>query len=358
MIRVGLIALLVVMCVRIIAPFVNLVVWALILAIVLHPLHNRLARSLGGRQGLAAAALVVLGLLLLGVPTAMLGSSFAGHLHDAYIAVKNHTLMIPPPNPHVAEWPIVGERLFDTWSSMAANLPAYLEENRALIRNLTQQVLSAAANTAGAVMLFLGSMVVAGIMMAYAESGDRAMQRLFNRLTDPVRGPRLKKLATATVRSVAGGVIGVAFVQAILLGLGFMLAGIPAAGVLALIVMFIGILQLPVVLVSLPSVVYLWWSGDGSMTSNIIYTVYLLLAGMADNVLKPLMLGRGVNAPMLVILIGAVGGMVSAGIIGLFVGSVLLAVSYQLFMEWVGSSEASPGAEPGLAEAARKDEPR
>jgi len=204
----------------------------------------------------------------------------------------------------------------------------------------------------------LGAMVVAGIMMAYAESGGRAVQRIFSRLTDPVRGPKLQKLATATVRSVAGGVIGVAAIQAILLGMGFILAGLPAPGVLALIVLFIGILQVPALLVSVPAVAYLWWSGDGSTTSNIVYTVYLLVAGMADNVLKPLLLGRGVDVPMLVILIGAIGGMVSGGIIGLFVGSVLLAVSYQLFMEWVDSATESPGAEPSQAQAAHQDEPR
>src|SRR5688572_18879135 len=151
--------------------------------------------------------------------------------------------------------------------------------------------------------------------------------------------PRLQKLATATVRSVAAGVIGVAFIQAILLGMGFMLAGIPAAGVLALLVMFLGILQVPALLVTLPAIAWMWVSGDGSTTSNIVFTIYLGIAGMADNVLKPLLLGRGVDAPMPVILIGALDGMVTGGIIGLFVGGVLLAVGYQLFMEWVDAAD-------------------
>jgi len=356
LIRVGLIAFLVVMCMRVFAPFANLVVWGLILAIALAPLQRRLAARLGGRQGLAATALVLGGLVLLGVPTVLLGNSFASHLHDVYTTVESRTLTIRPPDPGVAEWPIVGERLYETWSSAATNLPAFVSENQALLRNLSRQALAGAANTAGAVLLFLGSLIVAGIMMAYAESGSRAMQRIFSRLTDPARGPRLQKLATATVRSVAAGVIGVAFIQSILLGMGFLLAGIPAAGVLALVVMLIGILQIPALLVSLPAVVYLWWSGDGSTTSNIAFTIYLLVAGMADNVLKPLLLGRGVDAPMLVILIGALGGMVTGGIIGLFVGGVLLAVSYQLFMEWVDNPETTPSAEPGPSAAALRAE--
>ena len=124
-----------------------------------------------------------------------------------------------------------------------------------------------------------------------------------------------------------------------LLGVGFVLAAIPAAGVLALIVLLLGIAQLPATIVSLPVIAYLWWSGDASTASNIFFTVYLLAAGMADNILKPLLLGRGVDAPMPVILLGAMGGMVSSGIIGLFIGAVLLAVGYQIFMGWVDEGE-------------------
>jgi predicted PurR-regulated permease PerM len=147
-------------------------------------------------------------------------------------------------------------------------------------------------------------------------------------------------------------VVGVAFIQAILLGLGFVFAGVPAAGILAVIVLLVGILQLPALLVSLPAVGYLWWAGDGSTVMNVVWTVYLLIAGMADNVLKPMLLGRGVDVPMPVILIGALGGMVYSGIVGLFIGAVVLAVGYQLFMDWV-DREARPSAveSPGGAPA-------
>jgi predicted PurR-regulated permease PerM len=137
----------------------------------------------------------------------------------------------------------------------------------------------------------------------------------------------------------------VAFIQALLLGVGFIIADIPAAGVLAIIVMIIGILQLPALIISLPVVVYLWWLGDASTLINIFLSLYLVAAGMADNVLKPILLGRGVDAPMPVILLGALGGMVSSGIIGMFVGAVMLTVGYQIFMEWVDYVEEDDGAE-------------
>lgn len=201
-------------------------------------------------------------------------------------------------------------------------------------------------------MAFLGSLIIAGIMMAYGEAGSGAMQRIISRLAGPAKGPQLHSLSTATIRSVATGVIGVAFIQALLLGVGFVLAEIPAAGVLAVVVMLLGIVQLPAALVSLPAIAYLWVSGDASTTSNIVYTIYLLVAGLADNVLKPLLLGRGVDAPMPVVLLGALGGMVSAGIIGLFIGAVLLAVGYQVFMTWVDQPEQEATGRTGSEQLA------
>lgn len=353
-IRIGLIAFLVVMCVRVFAPFVNLVLWALILAIALYPLHQFLARGIGGRQGIAATLLVLAFLLLIGVPTAMLGGSFARHAHNTYTAFESNTVSVMHPKPAVADWPLVGKRVYSTWNSAADNLPAFLKDNRAQLQNLAKRVLSAAANTAGSVLLFLGALIVAGIMMAYGESGSQVIQRIFCRMTDPVTGPRLQILSTATVRSVATGVIGVAFIQALLLGIGFIMAGIPMAGVLALVVMLLGIMQLPAAIISLPAIAYLWWAGDASTTSNIVYTVYLVVAGLADNVLKPLLLGRGVEVPMPVILLGALGGMVSGGIIGMFVGAALLAVGYQVFMDWIDNVEKGTGAEPEKIETAEK----
>jgi predicted PurR-regulated permease PerM len=334
-IRVGLIVLLAAACIQVIAPFAGLILWALILAIALYPLQCSIARRLGGRQGAAASIIVLSGMLLVGTPTVLLGGSFAGRVHDAYESFQDDAITLCRPDPAIARWPIVGERIYNAWDEAATDLPAFIRENKAQLETMARQALRAAASTAGSVAMYLAALIVSGIMMAYGEAGSQTLQSIFIRMTDADRGPRLQRLSTATVRSVASGVIGVAFIQALLLGIGFLMAGTPAAGVLSFMVMMIGILQLPALLVSLPAIGYLWWMGDGSMTANVVWTVYLVVAGMADNVLKPLLLGRGVDAPMPVILIGALGGMVWSGIIGLFVGAVLLAIGYQLFMEWV-----------------------
>jgi len=319
-IRIGLVIFLIVMCARVFAPFTNLMLWGGILAIALYPLHQYLAGWLGGRQTSAAVLLVLSCLLLLGVPTVMLGGSFAERIYDAYAAFDSHSITIKPPSPAVADWPIVGKQVYNFWNDAATNLPELIEKNHEQLSALSKRVLAAAANTAGSVLMFLVALLVAGIIMVYGE---------------------LQKLTVATVRSVATGVVGVAFIQALLLGLGFLVAGIPAAGVLAVIVMLLGIMQLPATIISLPVIAYLWWSGDSSMAINILYTIYFLAAGMVDNVLKPLLLGRGVDAPMPVVLLGALGGMATGGIIGMFIGAVLLSIGYQVFMGWVNDDAAN-----------------
>ena len=171
------------------------------------------------------------------------------------------------------------------------------------------------------------------------------MKRILGRFSRPERGAEIWQLIVATIRSVATGVLGVALIQALLIGLGLMFAGVPAAGVLAIVILVLGILQLPATLVTLPVIIWLWSAGDGSTTVNAIFTIYLIVAGLSDNILKPILLGRGVDAPMPVILIGAIGGMVWAGIVGLFLGAVLLAVGYQLFMSWLAYSDKAAAAE-------------
>jgi predicted PurR-regulated permease PerM len=345
MIRFGLIVILVVVSVRIFEPFLGLVLWALILAVVLYPLQQNLARRLSGRQGRAATLIVLAGVLLIGIPSAMLAGSFASFVHDAHAALQTGTLGIDPPKPGVAEWPLIGEKAFEIWDLAARDLPALLEQMQPQLGSVSKFLLGMVASTAGAVLMFVGSLIIAGIMMAYGTAGGEALLRIVNRLAGADKGAELQKLSTATIRSVALGVIGIAFIQALLLGVGFIWAGVPAAGLLAAVVLLLGILQLPALLVSLPVIGYVWWSGD-STAMNTVYTVYLLVAGMADNVLKPIMLGRGVEAPMPIILLGALGGMVTAGMIGLFVGAVFLTLGYVIFMAWVDDQKPVAEADP------------
>jgi predicted PurR-regulated permease PerM len=338
LIRAGLIIAMAMLCYQVLSPFLTLMVWALILAVALYPLHQFLASKMGGKQGLATTLLVVIGIVLIGAPTAMLMSSLGDSVQQLVHDVHNNALKIPAPRPGVEQWPVVGKRIHDVWSKAYADLPALVQSMQPKVGELAKTALGFVAAIGGGLLQFLASFIIAGIIMAFGQSGSRGSRAIFERIIGHARGSELAELSTATIRAVAQGVIGVAFIQAIIVGLALLLAGVPWAGVLAVIVLVLGIAQVPALIVTLPVIVYIWWSGDYSNVAAIAYTVVLFLSGMADNVLKPLMLGRGVDAPMPVILLGALGGMATAGILGMFVGATLLTLGYQIFMGWVAAN--------------------
>ena len=342
LIRFSLILFLVVMSVKIFSPFMGLMVWALILAVTLYPLQQKVAKKLGGKQGKAATILVLSGIFILGIPTIMLGTATVDFVHETHTAFENNTISIKPPAPSVAEWPFVGKKVYEFWTLASNNLPALLEKMQPQLVNVSKAALDFVAGAAGGIFQFLFALIIAGIMMAFGKSGSRAMQKIIQRLSGPEKGDQLYILSTATIRSVSMGVIGVAFIQALLLGVGFVWADIPAAGLLALLVLVVSIAQIPPTLITIPVIAFLWWSGDSTL-SNVFFTIFFVLAGLSDNVFKPLFLGRGVEAPMPIILLGALGGLVAGGLVGLFVGGVLLALGYVIFMDWVASDETEEG---------------
>jgi predicted PurR-regulated permease PerM len=345
LIRAGLIAALVVLCYRIFAPFISLMAWAVILAVTLYPLQQRMARSLGGRQGFAATLLVIGGIVLIGLPTSVLLTSLGGSVHGFVTSILDNTLRLPEPSPSIADWPVVGKKLYGTWSQASSDLPSLIQKIQPRVGELAGKALEMVSSMAVAILMFLFSFIIAGILMAFGQSGAASTQSIFGRVTDSRHGEEFARLCTATIRAVAQGVLGVAFIQAMVVGIVLLIADVPFPGVLALLALLLGIAQIPALLVTLPVIAYIWASGSYSTAASVGFTGLLILAGMLDNVLKPLMLGRGVDAPMPVILLGALGGMASGGILGMFVGATLLALGYQIFMWWI-----TVGPDAGLTE--------
>lgn len=342
LIRAGLIAVLVMFCFRIFHPFLNLVVWSLIMAVTLYPLHRRLKGWLGNSDGRTATLIVVLAVALFLVPIYLLATSLAESVQQALVAVRSGSLHIPPPAESVASWPLIGKPLYSLWQQAATNL---LSLEQAFTPQLKEVVLGLLGNLAGlglGLLVFIAALLLAGFFLAYGESGSRSAVEIASRISGPEEGAKIARLCTATIRAVAQGVVGIAFIQMLLIGVALVLKGIPAAGLLALGILLLGIMQLPASLITLPVIAYVF-STEGTSTASIIFAVYLFIAGLADNVLKPLMLGRGVDVPMPVVLIGALGGMVNNGIIGLFIGPVVLALGYQLFWQWVRDHPSSGG---------------
>lgn len=342
LIRAGLIFALTVLCYRIFSPFLSLMVWAVILAVSLYPLQKAVAKRLGGRQGPTATLLTLIFIVVIVAPTAVLVTSLGDSARELFDGIRNNTLKIPPPHAGTADWPVVGKKLHGVWSQAHADLPTFVQNLQPKMDDLTKKALLIVASIGGALLQFLASFIIAGIIMAFGASGARACREIFERIVGTAQGARFAELSTQTIRAVAQGVIGIAFIQAIIVGLALLVAGVPWAGFLTLIVLVLGIAQVPAAVVTLPAIGYIWSSGDYSVAAAGGYTVLLLVCGMADNVLKPLMLARGVEAPMPVILLGALGGMATTGIVGMFVGATLLALGYQIFMGWVAANPDTP----------------
>jgi len=342
-IKLGLILALASFCFTVFSPFMNMMLWALILAVTLYPLHQRVAARLGGKQGRASTLLVLLGIVIIVAPTVAMLSSLGDSVSALVDKANSNTLVIPAPSADVANIPLVGTKAHALWLKASQDLPSLLNNYKPQLGDLAKQLLGVLASMGGGLLGFVVSFIVAGIIMAWGAPGAISAERIAIRITDEKKGVALTKLCTSTIRAVAQGVIGVAFIQALLAGIVMAMAGIPAVGIFFILALILGIAQIPVILVTAPAIAYMWSTGDHGTAVNIIYSVLLLVAGMADNVLKPLLLGRGVDAPMPVVLLGALGGMATNGILGMFIGATMLSIGYRIFMAWV--NEGQPAAE-------------
>jgi predicted PurR-regulated permease PerM len=343
LIRAGLIAVLVIFCYRVFRPFLDLMLWSLILAVTLYPLQKRLKGKLGNNEGRSATLIVLIAIGILMVPIYLLGTSLAESVENALAMVRSGSFHIRPPAESVADWPLVGKPLHAFWLQASTDLTGLAQKFTPQIKELVLTLLGKLAGLGMGLLVFIVALVIAGIFMAYSESGSRSAVEIASRLSGPDKGPRITELCTATIRAVAQGVVGIAFIQMLLIGVAFVLKGIPGAGLLALAVLLIGIMQLPATLITIPVIAFVFTT-EGASTATIVFAIYVFVAGLVDNVLKPLMLGRGVDVPMPVVLIGALGGMVTNGVIGLFIGPVVLAVGYQLFWQWVRDQPKGGGA--------------
>ncbi|MFV2060418.1 MAG: AI-2E family transporter [Gammaproteobacteria bacterium] len=332
-IRLGLIFLLLSWCLDIIRPFILPVIWGIIIAVAIYPLFIKLRAMMGGRNKLAATVytLVMVGLLV--TPTVMISGSLIDSSQNITENIQQGTLVIPPPNKSVNEWPLIGEKIFTIWSQAATNLESTLKTYSAEVKKIGKVIISAAAGAGGTVLQFVLSIIISGIFLAMASGGHSAALKISQRLAGETNGKKFNDLTIATIRSVAQGVLGVAVIQAVLAAIGLYFMDVPAWGLLTILILVLAIAQLPPILILGPIIAYVFSYAD--TTPAILFTIWSIIVSASDGFLKPLFLGRGMATPMLVILLGAIGGMMLSGIIGLFIGAVVLALGYELFIAWL-----------------------
>jgi predicted PurR-regulated permease PerM len=348
-VRLGVLLLVVVWCLQIVAPFIGIVLWAVIIAIAIDRPYQALSDLLGGRRSTAATIFVLAGLMMLIVPAAILSETLVIGAKRYAGDLASGQLSIPPPPAKVASWPIVGDRVHEAWLLASQNLAAALGRLGPQLEAVSRWLLGAAGAAGVAMLQLAASVIIAGVMLARTEGRQASITRFSTRLAGE-RGPEFAALAQATVQSVVQGILGVAVIQAVLAGIGFMLADVPAAGLWALLVLIAAVVQLPVALVLIVPIVLVFSSASTTVAGA--FTIWCVFISLIDNVLKPILFGRGTRVPTLVIFLGAIGGMLSMGIIGLFLGAVVLALGYELLIAWLAendstSSESASSLEPG-----------
>ena len=331
-VRLALLALLVYWTFVLIRPFVPIIAWSVVLAVALYPLFNWLSGALGNRPKLAATIITLVNLGIVIGPATWLGLGAVDGLQSFASQLAAGTLVVPSPPAGVKDWPVIGEQLYAFWDQASTNLRTLLRELAPHLKPVAGTMLSFAGSAGLGTIKFLISVALAGALFPAAPRLVEGSRRFLSRVVAE-RGQDFLELAGATIRSVAQGVIGIAVAQGLVIGIILKFADVPRAGLLAFAVMLLGIVQIGSAVIVIPVVIWLWFTKSFAMA--LLFTVLLLPASLADNVLKPIVMGRGLTTPALVILIGVIGGTLAHGIVGLFIGPIILAVGWELLTAWV-----------------------
>lgn len=340
-IKLGLLAIVVYISYLILKPFIGIIVWGIIIAVAVSPLINGLEKRLGSRKKVIIGFTIAVIIALL-IPTYLLSNTVIQESQTLVQVIKEGNVTVPPPTEKVKEWPLIGEKVYTFWSDASDNLKETLEPFKEDIKKMAGSIFSALGSGLGTIFMFIGSFIIAAAFLIGRDDFVKFYQNLLRRIVGE-RGNEWVLLTTLTIRSVVTGVIGVAVIQAFFALIGLILMGVPFAVALAVGIMFLTIIQVPAILIIGPVIAYVFSQGSG--TAEIIFTIYMLIVGASDGVLKPILMGRGVDIPMLVILIGAIGGMILMGMIGLFIGAVIFALAYKLFGLWITEVEEAEKAE-------------
>ena len=341
-IQIATLTLLVGYCLMVVKPFAGIIVWGVILAVAIYPLYLALAARLGQQPKVSATVIVLVGLAVLLVPGWFVIDSSIDSARALQQNIGDGGLTVPPPRESVKDWPVVGPRIYAGWNAASENLQALLGKFESQVKSVGEWLLHAVAGLTSGLLHFMASIIIAGALLLFADKGYATSIAISERIS-PGRGAHLTDLCVATIRSVTNGVLGVALIQAVLAGRGFALIGLPAAGLFTVLILVTAIIQIPAILIMLPLIIWVFSFASGGAAT--IFAIYAIAVGLSDNVLKPLLLGRGVDLPVLIVLIGAIGGMIQFGVIGLFIGAVILGLGYRIISDWIWNRELSASPE-------------
>jgi predicted PurR-regulated permease PerM len=308
-------------CYGIVKPFTDILVWSVIFAVATYPMYGWLAQKLGGRKKLSASLVVILMLLIIIIP----GLLFAKSMFEGVTFLKNQY-----------ERPVIGPLLYEKWNWISHHAAEAFQQYTPQIKQLIGGLISSVASATGAFLKLIISMIIAGAMLVSSESSGKLAHEVFTKLIGE-KGMEFAAMAEKTIRTVIKGIVGVAFIQSFLFGIGMVVAGVPAAGLWVILSLILGIVQIGIFPISIPIIIYVFATKSTGIA--VVFLIWSILVSPIDNVLKPIFLGKGAAVPMPVIFIGAIGGFIFSGLVGLFTGAIVFSIGYKLFLFWLEEKE-------------------
>ena len=340
--RLLILSLLLAWCFFIARPFLVILIWAVIIAVAIYPIHKRLIKLLGGRRFLAIAVFVLLVLAVFILPSISISKTIMEHTTDIKSFLADPEAELPKPTTNISEWPVIGKQLYEMWADASTNMETFIQTHSEQVTGIVGWLLKGLGTMLKDVFISFISMLLAAFFLYNAEAFHLGTVRFAKRLLGDT-GEEYVKISRDTIKSVVQGVILIALLQAVLAYLGLVVMGIETAAIWSVLILILAVIQMPVILVTVPLAIYGFTVAE--TTSAIIFAIYVLALGLLDNILKPIFLGRGVSVPMIIIFIGSLGGLVLHGLLGLFVGAVVMAIGYQTYKLWLdmdGQGELAP----------------
>lgn len=329
-------AIILVKCYHIIEPFLNILLWGLILAIALQPLHVRFTNKLKGRKTTAAIIITITLLLLIILPSVWILYASFEEVKVIKNAIHADQLQVTHPNEKVKEWPIVGEKIYNAWTEVSTNKSSFVLKHQEQLKTVALKIITLLSSVGKGILIFIGAIILSGVTLIYSESIIKFTNAFFIKIAGE-SGKEINTTISTTIQNVTKGILGVAFIQSALVGIGLIIAGVPLAGLWAVLCLLLAIVQIGIFPVAIGVIIYIWSSAD--TTTAVLLTIWIVFLSVIDNVLKPILMGKGAPAPMLVVFVGTIGGFIANGFIGLFTGAIILTIVYNLIVKWVDSND-------------------
>lgn len=340
-VKTALVFLIIYACFKIFKPFMLPVVWGIIIAVALYPFHVKLTR-LVKKSGLSSAIITLVLLAIIIIPSISFSGALVDSVHELTTGIKEGALVVPPPSDDVAEWPLIGKNIHAAWQAFSDSLTGGMQKYSEQLKGVGERFVAILSSFAGGLLVFILAIIIAGIFLANSKGGYNFVKTLFTALIG-VKGLGMVESSKKTISSVVTGILGTAVIQTTIIAIALFVFKVPGAPIITIIVLFFAIAQLPPAIVVLPVVIYMFSILSG--TQAVIFAVWVIVGSISDSFIKPMLLGRGMKIPMMVILIGAIGGMILMGIIGLFIGAVIMALGYELFQMWIEDNKEELGNE-------------